>query len=569
MRFNLQKDINKKTMWFFILVLVTLKLVLLFPQPLMLEPQSSPIDDTLMFEAARSLSGGEWFGEYDWLTISKNMFFALWLSALNFFGIPFLLGGNLLWGAACVAVVVAFSPVVKNNALNVAFFAVMWFNPAATASFNSRVYRDNIFPSLCTLVFAGIIGFAFRYQKPVKKNIWFLIYSGVSFSAAYLTREDGFWLVPFVLVALATVAFFILFDKNLNKKILRVACLAIPFVLVFLSVSIYSFANYNVYGKYVSNELMSEEFSDAYGAIIRTNPDKTEFVVVPKQTREALYDLSPSFAKLEPFLETDFYYDRYGFVEMQEYSPPGLLWALREAASEAGMYQTATMSAEYWRTVADEINELCDSGAIPSKAFVSGTSMPFRSDYVVPLLVESAKSFVACAIFYDTDARVDLTFAPPELIAEWESYLGNKAVSIAKTNTALPYYNPFQQVMYFGLDVIRYIYMVLSPVMLVFAFLWFAPEFKRLKLYFKQGNMQAVTVLFVMLGVLLSIVLRVAMVSYHEVSSANLSVFMMYLSSVHPLMLMFGFAGSCFYVANNRGVCNMIKDIVLKRVKRK
>ncbi len=548
MKFKLKKNITIKTMWLLILVLVALKLALLFPQPLMLEPQSSPIDDTLMFEAARSLTRGEWFGEYSWLAISKNMFFALWLAFLNFFGIPFLLGGNILWAIASIAVVSAFFPVIKNNIVNVAFFAVMWFNPAATAAFNSRVYRDNIFPSLCTIAIAGIIGYALRHKRPISKSIGFLLYSSFAFSAAYLTREDGFWLVPFILVALLVALVYIVINKTLNKKILRIVCLFLPFAVLFLSVSVYSFVNLKVYGKYVSNELMSEEFSDAYGALLRTNPEQTGFVVVPKETRDRLYQLSPAFSKLEQYLETDFYYERYGFKDIKEYSPPGLLWAMREAASEAGMYQNATMSANYWREVADEINEVCDNGTIKSKPFISTASMPFRSDYVVPLIIESAKSFLACAVFYDTDARVALTFAPPELIEEWEQYLGNKSVSIAERNTADPYYNPFQKVMYFGLDVIRIIYMVLSPVLLVLAFCWFGLETTKIKRYFSQNNRDGIMLFLIMIGILLSIVLRVAMVSYHEVSSANLSLFMMYLSSVHPLMLMFGFMGTYFFV---------------------
>ncbi|MGN0652803.1 MAG: hypothetical protein ACI4KN_07355, partial [Gemmiger sp.] len=59
----------------------------------------APLDDELMFRAANAITNGQWLGEYDYLTLSKSMFFPVWLAFLNALHIPYLLGGALLWCA--------------------------------------------------------------------------------------------------------------------------------------------------------------------------------------------------------------------------------------------------------------------------------------------------------------------------------------------------------------------------------------------------------------------------------------------------------------------------------------
>ena len=50
----------------------------------------APLDDELMFRAAGYISAGQWLGPYDYLTLSKNMFFAVWLALLHALRLPYL-----------------------------------------------------------------------------------------------------------------------------------------------------------------------------------------------------------------------------------------------------------------------------------------------------------------------------------------------------------------------------------------------------------------------------------------------------------------------------------------------
>lgn len=58
-------------------------------------------------------------------------------------------------------------------------------------------------------------------------------------------------------------------------------------------------------------------------------------------TRLALYEVSPTFAKLQDVLETPEMYNGYGDPETGELNSGGIHWVLRKAAWTAGYYDTA------------------------------------------------------------------------------------------------------------------------------------------------------------------------------------------------------------------------------------
>ncbi|MEG2770103.1 MAG: hypothetical protein RR902_04725, partial [Oscillospiraceae bacterium] len=89
----LKKDFTYKWYIFLGIAFCAIRLLLCCTQMVYIVPQEAPIDDMLMFRAAQSIVNGNWLGEYGWLTISKHMFFALWLAFLNICHIPYLIGG--------------------------------------------------------------------------------------------------------------------------------------------------------------------------------------------------------------------------------------------------------------------------------------------------------------------------------------------------------------------------------------------------------------------------------------------------------------------------------------------
>lgn len=66
-----KRDLRARWLWVLALALTAVKLGLCSFQLIVASPDLSPIDDTLMFNLAKSISAGNWLGEYDWLHVGQ------------------------------------------------------------------------------------------------------------------------------------------------------------------------------------------------------------------------------------------------------------------------------------------------------------------------------------------------------------------------------------------------------------------------------------------------------------------------------------------------------------------
>ena len=126
-------DISKSLMIIMALVLTLARLFLAWTQYATIYPPLAPIDDHFMFTTAQNIVAGEWFGAYNYLTLSKHAFFAVWLAFLHLVGIPYMVGSALLWTAASVVLVMAVSPLVKKN----------WAKPSKIKCFSPVLFQLN------------------------------------------------------------------------------------------------------------------------------------------------------------------------------------------------------------------------------------------------------------------------------------------------------------------------------------------------------------------------------------------------------------------------------------------
>ena len=155
--------LSRRTFWVLCALLVCLRLTLTGFQQAYIWVGGAPLDDELMFRAANSITAGQWLGAYDYLTLSKAMFFPVWLALLHALHLPYLISGAALWCGAALTAAFAFSPLWRKKdpeqgrVLTLALFAVLAFLPSSWASYTLRVYRDNIFPALCLYFFVSYV----------------------------------------------------------------------------------------------------------------------------------------------------------------------------------------------------------------------------------------------------------------------------------------------------------------------------------------------------------------------------------------------------------------------------
>ena len=226
----LNHDLSARAFWLGAALLCLVRIGLTRFQMFYTWVGGAPLDDELMFRAAGYISAGQWLGPYDYLTLSKNMFFAVWLALLHALGLPYLAAGQALWCMAALAAVMAFAPVLQKRGHRLALLAALVFLPSSVAAYTLRVYRDNIFPALCLLCFAGLCGAALRALTP-GKCIWpWALLCGVGLACAALDREDGMaFLLPFAAVGTGIVVFLVVRSRQPIRKAGRLAALGLPF----------------------------------------------------------------------------------------------------------------------------------------------------------------------------------------------------------------------------------------------------------------------------------------------------------------------------------------------------
>ena len=535
--------------WFFIalgVLFVLVKLGLTAAQQVLLDPEEALLDDMMMFDSAVSITQGNWLGDYDWMTLSKHKFFSLWLALLHVLHIPYLLGGQLLWAAAAILGALALAPALKKRWLTFALFSLLLFNPASWANghpagFVTRVYRDNIFPALCLLCIAGIAALALRYRRPARQNIGWAVLAGLALAASWLTREDGWWLIPFVAAALLITLVFILRGEK-GGRLRRCALLLVPVLLLYAGVAAWSGVNYAYYGRFIVSDFSSGEFADAYGAMTRIQlaEDWDPNICVPYETRRYLYDTIPEFAILEKHLESERFHEKYNNMESG-----GFYWALREAAGLEGLYETPQTAQAYFAKLAADINALCDSGAVPAGPRRSSVSPPIDLRYVPDVLKEGFYGIWFCAAFQQCEPYSIRSEAPPDMLRQMEEFLHTRSLVGVVENTSEPYFSSLQKLFFAVLQGVRYLYAILLPLGLAGAVAGLAAQLFVFIKNRKAKPAAAADILFwwLALGLILCALLRAFMIAFVTVSSFNIGTYVMYLATVHPLLILFAFTG--------------------------
>ena len=548
MKISLKRDISAKFLWGLALAAVAVKLILCSQQLFEAVPLASTIDDGLMMRLATSIREGNWLGEYDYLTLGKHSFFALWLAFLNVLHVNFLVGGQLLYAAACLVLLAAVKPLFCTNAARgLVFLAVLWL-PASWAQFTLRVYRDNIYPALVLLALGGLVGAFCRFAQPAKKAVPYYVVAGAALAAAWLCHEDNALLLPFVGCAAAVYLVFLFTSKTAGQKRAKLALLLLPLALWAGGITAWKAMNYRYYGRFIVSDFSQGEFADAMGALTRVAPDAQQrYIPIPYQTRQMLYEISPTFALLQPYIETTHNYERYGLAHRSEFMANGIHWMLREAAANAGVYATPETARAFWQAVADEVNAACDAGEVPAGRKHSGVFSPVKAEYILPSLEKFGDEAAELLLFRQTSPRAELSRMPAWQAGQWQGFLHAPFSTAAVAGTAQPYFGGVRAAAYTLLDAVTWCMRVLVWPMLALAVLWLCRYVPRCVRGVRQKAPPAdMAGCVLMLGLFLTGLLRLVALAYLFAVSIKLEpASLMYMSpAAAPMMAFLAFAAA-------------------------
>jgi hypothetical protein len=356
-------------------------------------------DDELFLRTARSIMGGDWLGTYNNLTLAKGVFYPVFISLASFSAIPLKAAEQIFY--LCAAALVSALVIKKcgRQWVGSLVFGLLAFNPALWNPHLARVVREGIYGSLALLIVAMAMMVAFPSPQPkTGRRLVLGAAFGLATGAFWLTREEGIWLLPAVILILLIG----LADWHRKQKqcssgwSMHWLAWGIPLVTAGIcfvgSNAAVKGLNARYYGVYEANEFKSASFQRGYGALSRIRANEWErYIVFPTASRQHAYAVSSAARELAPAFEGPIGagWRRAGCEQMfipatacHEILSGWFMWALRDAVASAGFYRSAPEAAAFYDRLANEINLACSDRKLDCLPARATLAPPFRWHYV-------------------------------------------------------------------------------------------------------------------------------------------------------------------------------------------
>lgn len=350
-------------------------------------------DDRLFIDIAKNLLRLDWLGNYNNLTLAKGVGYPLWIALNNILGIPLLFAQNLLYTLACLTLIIALKPLFsKQHYWLIVIYLILLFSPSSFSNDTMRVLRESIYPSLSLFIVAFSIGILIRKNKPINNIIIWIIGLSISFSYFWITREEGIWIMPYLFSILLFIAYELWKKKGKQWKD-KLLLLLTPFVFLIIFNLTISSINYLKYGIFTTVEFKDKVFLEAYGSLTRVkDKERKQFVPVSKEKIKRIYEVSPSFKKLELFLSGDLgkNWAKHSTVfenkESGEMEGGWFMWAFRDAVAAAGYYKTGSVAFGYYRQLSIEVDNACKEKKLDCFEKRKTIIAPFYKEQIIPTL---------------------------------------------------------------------------------------------------------------------------------------------------------------------------------------
>lgn len=385
-------------------------------------------DDAWFIGMAAKILAGKWLGPYNHMTLIKGPFFSFWLAANWVIGTPVLVGEGILYAMAGILILSAFWRETHWKWVFLPIFGYYLFNPMIYTFQNLRLVREGMYVPLTLLLVAA---FTWNYKVSRSQDLirlgWATVL-GVIGGAYWLTREEGIWILPGLIVGWIGLVFirwkslttsndlqqngdiyknFRSFTWPLLKKEFRYPVIAL--ISAWVVVQLFSFANWYHYRTWDTVEFRQPEFLAAHGALIRVDETSwKQYIPLPKSVWSQIAKVSPKFREIVPLLN-----EGWAIPGCQAYrvSPCDgeirggwFMWAFRDAVDRAGYYQSASTAKKFYVALANEVNQACAEEKLHCLPKRSTMMPPFRNEY----LKDTAQAFIRAIYFLGRLTALDV-----------------------------------------------------------------------------------------------------------------------------------------------------------------
>ena len=439
MKFWKNQSIRRKEVSFFLAMVLfgVLKEFLVYNLPIMAVPKGIH-DDWIMVHMAGALRSGQWLGEYNDLTLTKGMFFPLYLAVLNFLRLSYLSVSALLYTVSCMIFVYALRPLLKKYwACFTLYLALLWNPVSYSVQAFQRVYRNSISYIQVLLIFGGLLALWLRRKEPVKKQILWLLTAAVGMVTFFYTREDAIWVEPFLLVFLLVylgTMFFSWKKEHRREYVGKAVLVLLPFLCVWGAGQLIAQENDNHYNIRLTNELQKGGFAEMYKSMMAVKPEEDiPGVTMTREKIARMCDECPTLEKLEPYIQSSrLYWAGSGENEKDwEVRDGWVFWIFRTALAQAGYYTDGETVNQVCLQIRDELEAAMDEGRLTRQATMPSTYMsPWREGYLGDLFGALGKAIAYTTTYDEMETLVYLYSEPDENggIPLFERMTGDKAV---------------------------------------------------------------------------------------------------------------------------------------------
>lgn len=528
----LRSERNKEYLFIFSLVLIAV-LRLWLSSSLSLQARNTPHDELLFLRLAENLIRGEWLGSYDNKTLAKGMFYPAWIAFCFFIGVSVIFAQQILYVVGSAIFTIAIRPLIKSQISLLFIFTFILFNPI---SFSIQPFgtllREGIYASLCLIILASSIGFYLRRKAKFRISVPWILLLGLSVGSFWLTREESIWIAPFLILLQGIQIVEIIVDRkrSIKKKLLPIISTLSPLLLSQLLLILVSLINLRYYSTFNYVEFKAAGFTSAYGALTRVIPDTWELQIpLPLSTRRTIYQVSPAFKELEPYLEGDL--GKSWTAGSYNYGGAVFMWALRDAVGLAGYYTDGKTAEEYYTRLANEVNAACDEGKLNCITHERKTfAPPFRKEYIDPLkksMISSIRYVLSYKDFTPFQSKGDATSSDYRL---YQDITRSKITSLIGQEETFRYQNHLDSIKLALLNRVGHVYSITSLYLFALSLIiWGAMG------YYFISRRQMFDGLIIISGLVGTFLARLLLVNYVHISSFS-ALNILYLSSAHIVL---------------------------------
>ena len=264
--------------------------------------------------------------------------------------------------------------VTGHRVLALSIFILLAIHPAAFVPEMMRVVRDQIYWAQTLIVFAL---FTIVLLVPFRSR-WatggLSVVAGLVLGWTWLTREEGVWLLPGLLILAAGSFFFA--RKAAGSRWAKLGYLALA-VVGFAAVQA-SFMTINriEYGSFVGVDVKESNFVRVLDDLQSVQIGKMPHVPVSNDAMVAIGTICPDFAPLAlemiPGGRLAAGWEQWGCKAYPstcgQIAGGWFMWALRDAAADNGAYASPAAASKAFGQIADEVEAACKAGKLPCRA---------------------------------------------------------------------------------------------------------------------------------------------------------------------------------------------------------